>query len=300
MTVVSTSHPTPRPMQRFTLAAAAAIFVLTLSSCDDDAGQVSASPPPAEITMTDYAYEMPEIVRPGQTLRVRNAGDELHMMLLGRLIGGATLEDVFAAMSSDDDSAVDSLVEQVGAPATFLPPGRAISISTPALVEGEYVSMCFFGTEGDGTPHAFNGMAATFTVGGTPVDPPPADAEFTVTSGEPIEGPTALDSGHHTLGIVAHGDAAELSITIWRVNPGQTLAEVRSHVNELSDADVPAHGTGTDIAEHLVAAVYPPGEAGSVLLGVDLEPGIYILAAVDLDDDSEFDSTTEQILITVG
>jgi hypothetical protein len=274
--------------------------VFALSSCDDDADRVSASPPAAEITMTDYAYEIPEAIRPGQTLRVRNAGDGLHMMLMGRLIGGATLDDVFAAMSSGDDSAVDALVEEIGAPATYVPPGREIDIATPALTQGEYVTMCFFGTEGDGTPHAFNGMAATFTVRGAPVDQPPADVEFTVTSGKPIEGPTELDSGRHTFGFTPDGDAAELSITIWKIDPSQTLAEVRSHVNELADAEVPARGTGHEIAEHLVAAVYPPGESGRLVLGVDLEPGSYVVAAVDLDDDADFDGTIEQTSITVG
>ena len=43
--------------------------------------------------MTEFAYDVSGPLRPGGTLLVRNNGQQTHMMMMGRLRDGATLED---------------------------------------------------------------------------------------------------------------------------------------------------------------------------------------------------------------
>jgi hypothetical protein len=283
---------------------AALAVVATLTACgddDDDGTADEATVDPVEVTMTDHAYDVSGPLRPGGTLRVRNDGDETHMMAMGRLHDGVALDDLLEAFQSDDEGAADALVDVIGAPGNYLTPGHELEITAPDLEPGTYVMVCFFGTEGDGTPHVFNGMAATLTVEGQRVTTQAADTNYTISPGKAIDGPDRLDPGHHVLDINATGSAKQLEVSLWRVDNDQTLANVRDRMNQLADAEIPPPGAGREAAQLLTVAVHPFGDSGRLLLGVSLDPGQYILAAINTDDDGEPEGgTAEQIHITVS
>lgn len=300
--IAVTAERKPRATaSRCRLAAAIAVAVSLVACGDDDTNSLGdTTVEPVEVTMTDHAYAVTSPLRPGGTLVVRNDGNETHMMVMGRLHDGVTLDDLLEAFQSDDESAADGLVDEIGAPGNVLTPGHQLEITTPDLTPGTYVMVCFFGTEGDGTPHVFNGMAATLDVEGNQVALADGDVSYAVSPGETIDGPTQLDAGHHTLEITASGEAKALEMSLWRVDDDQTLSDVRDRVNELANADVPAVGSGREAAQHLVGVVNPFGDSGRLLLGVDLEPGTYILAAISTEDEGEPEGgTTEQIRVTV-
>ena len=101
--------------------------------------------------------------------------------------------------------------------------------------------------------------------------------------------------------ITATGEAAALEPSLWRVQEGETLAEVRNRVDQLADAEIPPVGIGLEAGEALVGVVNAPGAFGRVLLGVDLEPGTYILAGINTDNDGEpAGGTLEQVRLTVS
>lgn len=284
-------------------AAIALATTMGLTACGNDDGGGSAGEAivePVEVTMTDHAYDISGTLHPGGTLLVRNDGNETHMMVMARLHDGVTLDELLETFRSDDESAADALVDPIGAPGNVLTPGHQLQITAPDLGAGTYAMVCFLGTEGDGTPHVFNGMAATLTVEGDEVAPPDPDAEYAASPDQAIKGPTQLDAGHRVLRITASGEAKDLEVSLWRVDNDQTLAEVRNRVNELATADVPDVGSGREAAEHLIGVVNPFGDSSRLLLGVDLDPGTYILAAINTEDDGEPQGgTAEQIRIVV-
>ena len=73
--------------------------------------------------MTEFAYDVSGPLRPGGTLTVRNDGEEAHMMLMARLHDGVSLDDLLAALESDDESAAEALVDMTGAPGNSSCPG---------------------------------------------------------------------------------------------------------------------------------------------------------------------------------
>ena len=287
---------------RFAIRAlAVAVALLVVGGCGGDDDSSAAATEPVDVVMTDHAYDVAGPVRPGGTIRVRNEGEETHMMIVGRLRDGATTDDVLEAFAAGDEAAATALVDEVGAPGNFLTPGHTLEVTAPDLRAGSYAMICFIGTEGDGTPHVFNGMAGTLVVEGDAAVQPAANAQYTVDAGQPIEGPTELAAGHHVFDITAGAtDARSLEMSLWKLAADDTLESARARLNELIDAEVPAAGSGREAAQHLVGVVNAFGPSGRLLLGVDLEPGRYVLAAINTDDDAEPDGgTTEQITIVV-
>lgn len=88
---------------------------------------------------------------------------------------------------------------------------------------------------------------------------------------------------------------------MWRLDEGETFEDARSRVDALANTEVPSIGSGLDAAESLVAIVNPFGSSQRLLLGVDLEPGTYVMAAIDQEEDgAEVGPTPELIEITVS
>jgi hypothetical protein len=126
------------------------------------AGERHEAPAPvavAQITLSDFAFELPDLTAGTHTFQVVNNGPQPHEAQLVRLNDGVTVEQFLAA-------------EQSG---TTPPPGVALGGSgaisqgisnwwTVTLEPGNYVVICFVPDPADGVPHMVKGMVKTFTV----------------------------------------------------------------------------------------------------------------------------------------
>jgi hypothetical protein len=121
----------------------------------------TAAPAPApatdvlEITATEYAFAGPDHVAAGpHTLRLVNAGKEVHEIVIARLNDGVTLEQ---ALQADDPSTVVSGLAQAMAA-----PGATAEIPV-VLTPGNWAAVCMLPAP-DGQPHAAHGLVSRFTV----------------------------------------------------------------------------------------------------------------------------------------
>lgn len=112
------------------------------------------------LTLSDYAYEItPEITAGSRTIRVSNAAQQPHEVVLVRLAPGKTAQDVVAWMEA-----------QAGPP-PGMPIGGTTLLSTgesnqivATFEPGEYALLCFVPDHKDGKPHVAHGMARQITV----------------------------------------------------------------------------------------------------------------------------------------
>lgn len=116
----------------------------------------------AEVRMTlrDYAYEItPEITAGRHVIRVDNAAEQPHEVIVMRLAPGNTVQQLLAWMETQNG-----------------PPPAAIAGGTSLLSKGqdnliavdfqpgEYVLLCMVPDSGDGKPHVAHGMVRQITI----------------------------------------------------------------------------------------------------------------------------------------
>ena len=78
--------------------------LIVLSAKDAPAASISvAASDRVDITMAEYSYTHSGTLKAGGTLRVRNAGKEIHMIGIGKLLPGKTIDDVKAALANSTD-----------------------------------------------------------------------------------------------------------------------------------------------------------------------------------------------------
>ena len=133
----------------------------------------------AVVEMGEYYVEIAEggLTTGSNIVRVDNAGEQPHFLILSRLPDGLTREQVDAAL------ALSSQADATGTPPVFTDfnpdedaedllstanqsPGVSIWVQIDNLEAGTYGLICFFPDEGDGLPHAYHGMYTIFEVTG--------------------------------------------------------------------------------------------------------------------------------------
>jgi hypothetical protein len=127
-----------------------------------DTPAVATPAPESDVTMTlaDYTFNLSTPLTAGKHLiRVENAADQPHEVLIVRLAEGKTLED-FGKWASNFQGPPPG--EAVGGAAPF---SRGRSLYVPVdLTPGNYVLICFVPDSKDGRPHADHGMVTQLTV----------------------------------------------------------------------------------------------------------------------------------------
>lgn len=124
-----------------------------------------AAPTPApesDVTMTlaDYSFGLSTALTAGKHLiKVENAADQPHEVLIVRLAEGKTMED-FGKWASDFKGPPPG--DALGGVAPFSK-GRSIYVPVD-LTPGNYVLICFVPDSKDGKPHVEHGMIAQLTV----------------------------------------------------------------------------------------------------------------------------------------
>jgi hypothetical protein len=170
---------------RFKTSMIAAVLGLALVSACGGSGAVEGT---IEITGQDYAFEgVPEIAASGAELTFTNgSGVEFHEMVVFRVVDGEerTLEELLELPEEESESLIEFQGVLVAMPGEdgFDPEAEGTSVAVGEA--GRYAIVCFIpqgadpavveeamagATEGppdlgDGTPHAFLGMAAEFQV----------------------------------------------------------------------------------------------------------------------------------------
>ena len=170
---------------RFKTSLIAAVLGLVLVSACGGSGAVEGT---IEITGQDYAFEgVPEIAASGAELTFTNdSGVEFHEMVVFRVVDGEerTLEELLELPEEESESLIEFQGVLVAMPGEegFNPEAEGTSVAVGEA--GRYAIVCFIpqgadpavveeamagATEGppdlgDGTPHAFLGMAAEFQV----------------------------------------------------------------------------------------------------------------------------------------
>mgnify|MGYP002780609300 CR=1 FL=1 len=118
--------------------------------------------PPADLVMTldDYSFRTSRTIAAGrQTIRIENAAQQPHEVVIVKLQPGKTAHDMLAFMAKPAGS----------------PPGTIVGGNTPMakgqrnqitvdFTPGEYALLCFVPDAGDGKPHFLHGMVQQITV----------------------------------------------------------------------------------------------------------------------------------------
>jgi hypothetical protein len=127
-----------------------------------DAPAAATAAPEADVTMTlaNYSFNLSTPLTAGKHLiKVENAADQPHEVLIVKLAEGKTLED-FGKWAADFKGPPPG--EAVGGAAPFTK-GRSIYVPVD-LTPGNYVLICFVPDATDGKPHVDHGMVTQLTV----------------------------------------------------------------------------------------------------------------------------------------
>lgn len=108
-----------------------------------------------DVTATEYDFEFGEVAAGRTSFVMANAGQETHIMIVGKLKEGATLEQALAADDPEQFVEVDyeSDIANAGEEA----------VVTADLTPGNWAMVCPIPAS-DGQPHFLKGMAVPFTV----------------------------------------------------------------------------------------------------------------------------------------
>jgi hypothetical protein len=120
-----------------------------------DAGDATV----VDLATTEYAFnfEQEEITSGDIAFNITNPGAEEHEVFISQVPPDFDLE---AALMSEEEP--EGVVD-IGAVVGLTPGTEATGIFQEPLAPGNYVMLCFV-PSADGTPHAFQGMTAEFTV----------------------------------------------------------------------------------------------------------------------------------------
>ena len=252
-----------------------AAVALTFTACSSGApqsasqaaamGTAQAAPPLVRVVAHDFAFaDNPTVPAGLVAIRLVNQGHAIHMMGVARLDSNHTVADVYKSFS--DPKASLSFFHEVGGPGAVSPGDSATQYAV--LEPGRYSLICWW-PDSTGKPHIEDGMMATLTVtgdyAGAAVEPTPdlfvREADYHIaTSGQ-------WTAGHHVMRVDNDGPSTH-DVTILRVLPGKTEAQVSAWLNRptMSDAPVQALGGTVGIDRY-----------GHTEVGVDLVPGDYLL-----------------------
>jgi hypothetical protein len=122
-----------------------------------------AAEPVGDITITerDYTFDIAGPLTPGMhTIRVENAGPQVHEVAMNQLAPGKTTADFSAWIQGGMKGPPPA--KPVGGVTGPNPGGHQFFTAT--LAAGKYVLVCFVPDKTDGKPHVMHGMIKEFTV----------------------------------------------------------------------------------------------------------------------------------------
>ena len=218
------------------------------------------------ITGTEYAFAGPASIPAGLTkVTLTNSGAEEHQAQVAKLADGKTIEDLTAALATDEAAGI-AMLELAGGP-TGVQPGTSGS-TTANLAPGAYVFLCFV-PAADGVPHLAKGMIAPLEVTEPAVEAevPAGDSAMTLQDFAFV-GLDTLSAGPHTVTVTNTGPQPH-EATIVKLADGVAATDLLAM---FSSTEAPPAGPPPFTTAGGVAGV----SAGSTItMDVDLEPGNY-------------------------
>jgi uncharacterized cupredoxin-like copper-binding protein len=218
------------------------------------------------VRATDYKFDAPDSIPSGTTsLRLENAGKEVHHLWLVQLKNGRTYDQFVKAMDSWSSATMPDWVVDVGGPNDVSPGLTASAILT--LDPGHYVLVCYVPAV-DGRPHVMHGMLKqlTVTTGRAEATEPTADIVVRTTD-YAYEFSKPITPGTHTIRIE---NAAPQSheIVIGRLAPGKTAAQALTWLNagQHGPAPVIAIGGASGLSNGRHQTITMPFEPGRYVL----------------------------------
>jgi hypothetical protein len=194
------------------------------------------------------------------------------------------------------------IIDDVGFPGNFMSPGESVELRVPNLTPGTYALVCFIPSEGDAAPHFVKGMVNQLdVVAGTAPSEPSADATYRLAPGQPVQGPTTLTAGKHTLRFEAAPGSDQLEPTLARINSGTTFTQLdEAFVRLFESNDPPPRGAARQAPGQVVFGGFDLGGVTTFTLTVDLKAGNYVIVAEDTDADNRSRPPREIINIRVS
>ena len=322
--------------RRRTAVAVVGLLALTATACgdddDDDAGGTTTSTAEdgggenvVSIEETEYAYVVTGTAREGWvTVDLDNTGDQYHMMAVGRMREGVTVDDVQRTLTGasggddeegapEDEGAAGTLGEielisaqedeegeeegedpfallfedeELGAPGHFLAPGESMEITTE-LQPGEYALMCFVTTPDGASDHISEGMINSFTVeeSDDPAPAPEADVQITIADGS-VDMPDEIASGA-LVEIDMSGSEHEFGYARL-LDEDATLEELDAYFDRFDEEPLPTRDTIEDGPGVLETFIFSAAGDQRFFISRDLDPGVYFIGCgLDESDGSE-------------
>lgn len=109
----------------------------------------------ATVTASEYRFEADGVEAGKNEIDFSNAGAQPHHLLISKLIGNATAEDVEKALKSESGQPP---LEEKGGLATAVIEGGESQLVALDLKPGRYALLCFISDREGGPPHAVKGM----------------------------------------------------------------------------------------------------------------------------------------------
>lgn len=229
-----------------------------------DASSASTRPALVRVVARDFAFDSAHSVPAGLVaIRLVNGGHAIHMLGVARLDSGKTTADAYQAITGNKPM---TWFSEIGGPGA-VSPGDSVT-QYAVLQPGTYSMICWW-PDSTGKEHIMSGMMSTLTVtgqtAGAPVEPAPdiylrARDYAIVTTG-------AFTAGHHVFRLDNDGPQTH-DITILRVLPGKTSAEIDKWLlkPDMRDAPVEAVGGAVGISRW-----------AHTEFAADLKPGNYLV-----------------------
>jgi len=218
------------------------------------------------VRATDYKFDAPDSIPAGTTsLRLENAGKEVHHLWLVQLKDGRTYDQFMRAMDSWSSPSMPGWVTDAGGPNDVSPGLTASAIVT--LEPGRYVLVCYVPAV-DGRLHVMHGMVKqlTVTTGRADATEPAADIALRTTD-YAYEFSKPVTAGTHTMRIE---NVAEQSheVVIARLLSGKTAAQALTWLNAGQHGPAPVTAIGG-------ASGLSKGRHQTIT--VNFDPGRYVL-----------------------
>lgn len=217
------------------------------------------------VTASDFAYRGLPVHAPAGwiTVRMANAGHELHMFATAAVPHGYTVASLEAALVKGQP---EVHVTEFGGP-NAVAPGDTTSV-TMFLPAGEYVVGCFVRSP-DGTLHFMKGMMGSFdVVAAADTGAPPASTESVALSTYGIAMPAMAPTPGLQTFLVSNTAKETHDVVILKVLPGHTVAQALAWFAKLPPGAPAAEPVGGTTGIHT---------GDQVLVPVRLTPGQYVL-----------------------
>ena len=227
----------------------------------------SAALPVINLTASDYKFDGPDSATAGPTwIRMTNTGKEFHHVILVRMDGGHTVDELLKAMGSSEIP--PEWAKMIGGPIAPSPGATVATQTAVPLQAGTYALICVV-PAADNVPHVAKGMVRQLTV------TPPA----TATARAPIVSTTTLTladynftlttplvAGKNTIRVVNAGGQPH-EVVIIKMFPGKKVEDVLAFS---------AKPTGPPPGEVVGGASFIVGDVSN-FVEVDLAPADYAL-----------------------